>query len=242
MMKSRLSAARPRRSRKFAEMTSDSAGSRDSAPSLLQPQARKPESRKRLAATVLNLSVVAGLTVAVTLASGSVPSTAILVCYFAPVLLAVLVWNFEQGVIAAFAGALAAEFFLFAPRLSFSLADRRDMTALLIYLCAALLSGYLVDEVGRLRRAPSGAAPVRPVLKFGGPTRTVPERVAEFLVGRENAMYCDQCIQDQLGLKWRQQVQLVTATLAVTRLFQRDSGQCRTCNQFKQVIRHVETR
>jgi hypothetical protein len=67
----------------------------------------------------------------------------------------------------------------------------------------------------------------------------VPERIAEFLVGREGNTFCDQCIQDELGLKWRQQVQLVTATLAVTRLFRRDSGECQSCHQFKQVIRHV---
>jgi hypothetical protein len=207
-----------------------------------QPQPRKQH--KLLATSLLNLSMVAALTAAVVFATDAVPSTIVLVVYFVPVLLATLLWNFEQGVIAAFAGALFAEFFYFEPRFSFNLADRRDVMGVLIYLAAALLSGYLVDEIRRVRRAAapvSNAAPERPALNFGGPTRTVPERIAEFLVGHKNAMYCDQCIQDQLGLKWRQQVQLVTATLAVTRLFARDSGQCQNCNQYKQVIRHVET-
>jgi hypothetical protein len=52
-------------------------------------------------------------------------------------------------------------------------------------------------------------------------------------------MFCDSCIQERLGLKWRQQVQLITATLAVTRAFKRDLGRCCTCNEVKQVIQAV---
>jgi len=48
--------------------------------------------------------------------------------------------------------------------------------------------------------------------------------------------YCDRCIQERLGLKWRQQVQLVTATLAVTGAFIRGRGECCTCHETKQVI------
>jgi hypothetical protein len=233
---------------RIAEMTPEVV--RPSAqPSHLHGQRRK--SRALLVATFANLSIIAALTFIVTLVAGIIPSVAVLALYFVPVLLATLLWNFEQGVIAAFASALAAEFFCFEPAFNFRVDHWRDVMALLIFLAAALLCGYLVDEIRRLRRtapvpAPQGDTaaeripPDRPVLRFGGPTRTVPERIAEFLVGHERAMYCDQCIQDQLGLKWRQQVQLVTATLAVTNLFQRDSGQCHNCNQLKHVIRHVK--
>jgi uncharacterized RDD family membrane protein YckC len=234
-------------------MTHDIAGTGDAGPmgDPAQPEARKPRRRALLPTTLLNLSVVAGLTVAVMLFAGSIPSTAVLVLYLVAVLSATLLWNFEQGIIAAFIGALAAEFFYFEPRLSLNAGQRYGVMAVLIFLAAALLSGYLVDQIRRLRRAaPVLAAasdpdtqsvlPDQPVLRLGGTTRTVPERIAEFLVGHECAMYCDQCIQDELGLKWRQQVQLVTATLAVTNLFQRDFGQCQTCKQFKQVIRHVK--
>jgi hypothetical protein len=58
----------------------------------------------------------------------------------------------------------------------------------------------------------------------------------DFLVRCPGRKYCDSCIQERLGLKWRQQVQLVTATLAVTHLFEREFGPCCTCNQTKQVI------
>jgi len=46
--------------------------------------------------------------------------------------------------------------------------------------------------------------------------RSVPEKVSEFLIKCSGRKYCDACIQERLGFKWRQQVQLVTATLAVT--------------------------
>jgi hypothetical protein len=66
--------------------------------------------------------------------------------------------------------------------------------------------------------------------------RTVPQKVSEFLVQRQGRMYCDICIQERLGLRWRQQVQLVTATLACTQLFEREPGPCCICNENKHVI------
>jgi hypothetical protein len=66
--------------------------------------------------------------------------------------------------------------------------------------------------------------------------RSVPEKVSDFLVWCSGRKYCDTCIQERLGLKWRQQVQLVTATLAVTRSFAREFGPCCVCHQAKQVI------
>jgi K+-sensing histidine kinase KdpD len=220
-----------------------------------EPNARTQRSPKLLATTLLNLAIIAVLTLAAAAANGIVPPVAMLVVYFIPVLLATLLWNFEQGMIAAFASALAAEFFLLDPLFSFSVTDRREFLAVLIFLAAALSTVYLADEIRRLRRAGSRfstatslpanstaqrIAAEQSTLHFAGATRTVPERIAELLVGHEPAMYCDQCIQDQLGLKWRQQVQLVTATLAVTNLFRRDTGPCQSCSQLKQVIKHVK--
>jgi hypothetical protein len=67
-------------------------------------------------------------------------------------------------------------------------------------------------------------------------TRTVPKRINDFLVERKGRSYCDACIQERLGLKWRQQVQLITATLAVTDGYERSLDQCSTCQETKQVI------
>jgi hypothetical protein len=64
---------------------------------------------------------------------------------------------------------------------------------------------------------------------------SVPERISDFLSQRQERMYCDTCIQERLGLKWRQQVQLITATLAVTTTFRREVNKCCTCDTIKQV-------
>jgi hypothetical protein len=67
-------------------------------------------------------------------------------------------------------------------------------------------------------------------------TRTVPKRIVDFLLERRGRSYCDACIQERLGLKWRQQVQLITATLAVTDSYERGLEKCSTCSETKQVI------
>src|ERR1700742_285118 len=69
--------------------------------------------------------------------------------------------------------------------------------------------------------------------------RTVPERVSQFLVRCSGRPYCDHCIQERLGLRWRQQVQLVTATLGVTSDYRRSLAICCTCNVTKQVTTFV---
>jgi hypothetical protein len=55
------------------------------------------------------------------------------------------------------------------------------------------------------------------------------EKISIFLKERQGRMYCDACIQERLGLKWRQQVQLVTATLAVTEGYAREFSCCGVC-------------
>lgn len=69
--------------------------------------------------------------------------------------------------------------------------------------------------------------------------RTVPERINEFLVRCAGRAYCDHCIQERLGLRWRQQVQLVTATLGVTSGYRRSTAECCTCLDTKQVISFI---
>jgi hypothetical protein len=68
---------------------------------------------------------------------------------------------------------------------------------------------------------------------------TVPQRINDFLSQRQERMYCDTCIQERLGLKWRQQVQLITATLAVTSGFRREFNKCCTCEEIKQVTHAI---
>jgi hypothetical protein len=70
---------------------------------------------------------------------------------------------------------------------------------------------------------------------------TIPQRISDFLSQRQERMYCDTCIQERLGLKWRQQVQLITATLAVTPAFCREFNKCCTCEDIKQVTYTVSS-
>ena len=65
----------------------------------------------------------------------------------------------------------------------------------------------------------------------------IPGKIHDFLMARAKRAYCDGCIQERLGLKWRQQVQLVTSTLAVTQSFAREHGVCCNCQEQKQVVR-----
>ncbi len=73
------------------------------------------------------------------------------------------------------------------------------------------------------------------------PYRFLPEKIRDFLLQRPGRRYCDSCIQERLGLRWRQQVQLVTATLAVTQSFVRERSVCSTCNEVKHVTAAVRT-
>ncbi|HEX3505551.1 MAG TPA: hypothetical protein VHU22_19380 [Xanthobacteraceae bacterium] len=66
-------------------------------------------------------------------------------------------------------------------------------------------------------------------------TLSLPEKISSFLTNRRGRRYCDTCIQERLGLKWRQQVQLVTATLAVTNGYVRELDRCCICQIDRQV-------
>jgi hypothetical protein len=178
-----------------------------------------------------------------------------LAIYFIPVLAVTLRWGFLEGIATAFICALAASFFFFDPIFSFYVANPVELVGLLLFVAAAIVIGYLATELREARRAPATIGPAatqrqtaaRPSVVEAAPKAetasggTVPERVRDFIVQARSAAYCDGCIQDRLGLKWRQQVQLITATLAVTDSFRREPGSCSGCGESKQVI-HAVTR
>jgi Domain of unknown function (DUF4118) len=197
------------------------------------------------------LGLVAGTTFAIMALADLVDLRHTLAIYFIPVLAATLLWGFLEGLVTAFICGLAAAFFFFDPIFSFYVANPVELVGLLIFVAAAIVIGYLATELREARRAPAPASPVaapRPPTRLSvvelpkpEPTSggTVPERVRDFIVQAGSAAYCDGCIQDRLGLKWRQQVQLITATLAVTDSFRREPGSCSGCNESKQIIHAV---
>ncbi|MBV8744491.1 MAG: DUF4118 domain-containing protein [Xanthobacteraceae bacterium] len=176
-----------------------------------------------------------------------------LVIYFIPVLAVTLRWGFLEGIATAFICAFAASFFFYDPIFSFYVDNPVELVGLLIFVAAAIVIGYLATELREARRAPAPVSsvaaarqpaarlsvvePPKPETTSGG---TVPERVRDFIVQAGSAAFCDGCIQDRLGLKWRQQVQLITATLAVTDSFRREPGSCSGCGESKQIIHAVD--
>ncbi len=93
-----------------------------------------------------------------------------------------------------------------------------------------------------LRTRTGGCARESPAnSRFENTVRNLPQRVCDFLTGNLGRYYCDSCVQERLGLKWRQQVQLVTATLGTTELFQRSTHECCTCGQVKQATTAVKS-
>jgi uncharacterized protein DUF4118 len=212
---------------------------------------RSDEARAFGTHTLLALGLVAATTLAIAALTGIVDLRHILAIYFVPVLTATLLWGFLEGIATAFISAFAASFFFYDPIFSFYVANPVELVGLLIFVAAAIVIGYLATELREARRAPATISPVieqrqpaglsvvdvpKSETSSGG---TVPERVKDFIVQAGSAAYCDACIQDRLGLKWRQQVQLITATLAVTDSFQREPGSCSGCGESKQVIHAV---
>jgi hypothetical protein len=85
-------------------------------------------------------------------------------------------------------------------------------------------------------RAEAAAVDAAAQAQSGG---SVPQKIRDFLVRQQGRMYCDTCVQEQFGLRWRQHVRLITATLAVTKSFKRIPGRCCTCHEPKKVIQAV---
>jgi len=55
---------------------------------------------------------------------------------------------------------------------------------------------------------------------------SIPEKVVAFLRGGEPGAFCDDCIRAGLNLPRRQEVAIVTLTLALCTEFQRALGSC----------------
>ncbi len=198
---------------------------------------------------LFTLGLVAATTLAINGLAGVVDLRHTLPVYFIPVLVATVRWGFLDGFATAFLSAFAASFFFYDPIFSFYVANPVELVGLLIFVAAAIVIGYLATELREARGIPAqpgsmgrshqaiAQPPVvdlpKPEASSGG---TVPERVRDFIVQEGAAAYCDGCIQDRLRLNWRQQVQLITATLAVTDSFRREPGQCFACGESKQVI------
>jgi hypothetical protein len=207
------------------------------------------EARLRVGRIALPIILVAATTGAIFLLAPIVDLRHMLAVYLIPVLAATLRWGFATGLVTTVLSAGVAAFFFYDPIFSFYVSNPVEIVGLLIFVAAAIVVGYLATELRAARahpiddQTPPVSVPAGDVAPSGADVQaspsTVPGRVKDFVVQSAGAAFCDGCIQDRLGLKWRQQVQLITATLAVTNSFRREHGACSACGERKQVIRAV---
>jgi len=95
-------------------------------------------------------------TVGLVVVNNFVPLNLIPLVYMLPVALAATQWGIVPGLVAAFAGAAAADFFFYPPLYSFELQNPQDIIDLLMYLLVAIvtsnLAARLKNEAVALRR------------------------------------------------------------------------------------------
>jgi K+-sensing histidine kinase KdpD len=105
---------------------------------------------------VAALALVWVATVGLVVVNNFVPLNLVPLVYMLPVALAATQWGIVPGLVAAFAGAAAADFFFYPPLYSFELQNPQDIIDLLMYLLVATvtsnLAARLKNEAVALRR------------------------------------------------------------------------------------------
>lgn len=195
---------------------------------------------------LVSVLMVAILTVAIFALVDVVDLRHTISLFFIPVIIASLRGSFAEGIVAAIAGALSIAFFFYDPPLSFYVDSPREIANIVMFVVVAVTLNYLTAKLRRFKSTLEDATPKPPSLPrskddvgviASANGISVPEKVTKFLIERPHQLHCDSCVQQSLQMKWRQQVQLVTGTLAATGLFKRESSQCSVCGEVKQVTR-----
>jgi K+-sensing histidine kinase KdpD len=96
---------------------------------------------------VLSLALVALTTAVVLVVGSSFPPNLIPLIYMLPVVLAATRWGTTAGLVAAFAGAAAADFFFYPPIYSFWLQSGQDVVYLLVYLVVGIITSNLASRL-----------------------------------------------------------------------------------------------
>lgn len=74
------------------------------------------------------------------------------IIYLIPVLIAALWWGIWPAILAAIAGALAADYFFYPPLYSFWISDTQNIADLIVFLLIALVSGNLASSLRQRER------------------------------------------------------------------------------------------
>ena len=99
--------------------------------------------RSHLSAVLIGGASVVAVTLAIYALREVMPAVATGVLYMLPVLLVSTVWGLWPGVVTAFAGAAAFNFFHIPPTGRFTIADEENWVALVVFLVAAVVTSTL---------------------------------------------------------------------------------------------------
>jgi K+-sensing histidine kinase KdpD len=106
--------------------------------------------RRLLISGCFTLLLVAAATVTIFIFKGLITGiNLVTIVYLIPVLLAAIWWGTGPAILAAFAGALAADFFFYPPLYTFRIEDPQNLADFFAFLFVALVTGTLT---GSLRR------------------------------------------------------------------------------------------
>lgn len=94
-----------------------------------------------------SLALVWLATIGLVVLSSFIPLNLAPLIYMLPVVLAASQWGIVAGLVAAFAGAAAADFFFYPPLYSFWLDNRQDVIDLLLYLLVAIVTSNLAARL-----------------------------------------------------------------------------------------------
>ncbi|MGA2892994.1 MAG: DUF4118 domain-containing protein [Xanthobacteraceae bacterium] len=96
---------------------------------------------------VASLALVWLTTILLVVVTSFVPINLVALVYILPVVLAATQWGIAPGLSAAFASAVAADFFFYPPLFSFWLESRQDVVDLLLYLLVAVVTSNLAARL-----------------------------------------------------------------------------------------------
>jgi K+-sensing histidine kinase KdpD len=98
-------------------------------------------------AVSMSVALVLGVTAGLFVVSDSIPPSLIPLIYMLPVVLAATQWGIAAGLVAALAGAAAADFFFYPPFYSFWLESGQDAILLLVYLLVGVVISNLAARL-----------------------------------------------------------------------------------------------
>lgn len=98
-------------------------------------------------AVMLSLAIVALTTAGILVVGSLFPPNLIPLIYMLPVVFAATRWGTTAGLVAAFAGAAAADFFFYPPFYSFWLQSGEDVVHLLVYLVVGIITSNLASRL-----------------------------------------------------------------------------------------------